>query len=104
MISGGGSQSDAICQITADIFGLPVSRVQTYESTTLGAAITTFVALKEFENVEEAMKAMSHKSVTFEPNTEAHEQYNSLYNKVYLKMYPRLKDVYKHINKFTKRY
>ena len=29
-ISGGGSQSDDICQITADIFGLPVSRVQTY--------------------------------------------------------------------------
>ncbi|MCR4911578.1 MAG: FGGY-family carbohydrate kinase [Bacilli bacterium] len=104
MISGGGSQSDAICQITADIFGLPVSRVQTYETTSLGAAIATFTALGEFANVEEAMKEMSHKTVTFTPNPEAHAQYNDLYRKVYLEMYPKLKGVYKHINKFTKRF
>ena len=35
-ISGGGSQSSTICQITADIFGLSVSRVQTNETTSLG--------------------------------------------------------------------
>ena len=103
-ISGGGSQSDAICQITADIFGLPVSRVQTYETTSLGAAISVFAALGEFSSVEEAMKEMSHKSVTFTPNKKAHEQYNDLYREVYLEMYPRLKKVYRHINKFTKRY
>ena len=104
MISGGGSQSDAICQITADIFGLPVSRVQTYETTSLGAAIATFTALKEFDNIEEAMAAMSHKTITFSPNEVAHQQYEDLYKKVYLKMYPRLKRVYRHINKFTNRY
>ena len=104
MISGGGSQSDAICQITADIFGLPVSRVQTPETTSLGAAIATFVALGEFENVEVAMKAMSHKTISFAPNVDAHRKYKDLYNEVYLKMYPRLKGIYKHINKFTNRY
>ena len=103
-ISGGGSQSDAICQITADIFGLPVSRVQTYETTSLGAAITVFAATKEFNSVEEAIKAMSHKTTTFSPNEVAHQQYESLYKKVYLQMYPRLKRVYRHINKFTNRY
>jgi sugar (pentulose or hexulose) kinase len=104
MISGGGSQSDAICQITADIFNLPVSRVQTFETTSLGAAIATFVALGEFKNVNDAIKAMSHKTTTFTPNPDAVIQYEDLYRKVYLKMYPQLKDVYKHINKFTKRY
>ena len=104
MISGGGSQSDAICQITADIFGLPVSRVQTYETTSLGAAISAFVALGEFKDVEEAMKAMSHKSVTFTPNKENVEQYNFLYKEVYLNMYPRLKKIHRELNKFTKRY
>ena len=99
-ISGGGSQSDTICQITADIFNLPVSRVQTIETTSLGAAISTFVAMGEFKNVEDAMKAMSHKTITFSPNEVAAQQYEDLY----LKMYPRLKNVYKHINKFTKRY
>ena len=104
MISGGGSQSDAICQITADIFGLEVSRVQTYETTSLGAAIATFTALGEFNSIEEAIKQMSHKAKTFYPNELAHQQYDDLYNEVYLQMYPRLKKVYRHINKFTKRY
>ena len=103
-ISGGGSQSDAICQITADVFNLPVSRVQTYETTSLGAAISTFVALNEFDNVEDAMKAMSHKTTTFYPNKEAAKQYEELYRNVYLKMFPRLKNIYKDINRFTKRY
>ena len=103
-ISGGGSQSDAICQITADIFNLPVSRVQTFETTSLGAAISTFVALKEFNNVEEAMSAMSHKTTTFYPNKEAAKQYEELFRNVYLKMFPKLKNIYKDINKFTKRY
>lgn len=103
-ISGGGSQSDTICQITADIFNLPVSRVQTFETTSLGAAIATFVALNEFDSVEQAMKAMSHKTVTFSPNPVASQTYEELYKHVYLKMFPRLKNVYKNINRFTKRY
>ena len=103
-ISGGGSQSDAICQITADIFNLPVSRVQTYETTSLGEAISVFVALNEFRSVEEAMEKMSHKTTTFMPNKEAAAQYERLYRKVYLKMFPRLKNIYKEINRFTKRY
>ncbi len=43
MVSGGGSQSDAICQITADLFDRPVVRSETYETSGLGAAITVFV-------------------------------------------------------------
>ena len=104
MISGGGSQSDAICQITADIFGLPVSRAQTPETTSLGAAIATFVALGEFKSVEDATKEMVHKTITFSPNEVANQQYEDLYRDVYLQMYPRLKGIYKHLNKFTKRY
>ena len=104
MISGGGSKSDTICQITADVFGLPVSRVQTYETTSLGAATATFLALGEFKSVEEAEKAMSHKKDTFNPNQVAHQQYNFLYKKVYLKVFPQLKDVYKEIDKYDKKY
>ena len=103
MISGGGSQSDAICQITSDIFGLPVSRVQTFETTSLGAAIATFVAAGEFPSVEEAMKKMSRVTSTFFPNETAHKQYNYLYKKVYIKMFPQLKDLYKDIKKFDKK-
>ena len=103
-ISGGGSQSDAICQITADIFGLKVSRVQTYETTSLGAATSVFLATKRFTDVEEAEKTMSHVKDTFIPSRLAHQQYQYLYKKVYLKMFPQLKDVYKDIDKFEKKY
>lgn len=103
-ISGGGSQSDAICQITADIFGLPVSRVQTYETTSLGAAVATFVALGEFSSLEEATKSMVHTSTTFAPNEVNYQQYQYIYKKVYLQMYPCLKDLYKDIREFGKRH
>lgn len=101
--SGGGSQSDAVCQIMADIFGLNVSRVQTYETTSLGEAIATFVALKEFPSVEDAMKVMSRKVTTFTPNPEVHKVYDKLYKTSYVKMYPSLKKVYKALNKHTNR-
>ena len=102
-ISGGGSQSDDICQITADIFGLPVSRVQTYETTSLGASISVFLGTGRFATIEEATEAMSHKGKTFYPNEIAHKEYDFLYKNVYVKMYPQLKGVYKDINKFSKR-
>lgn len=104
MISGGGSQSDVICQITADIFGLPVSRVQTFETTSLGAAIATFTALGEFESIDVAIKAMSHKSNTFIPDEETHKQYNFLYKKAYVRLYPHAKDIYKEIKKYNNKY
>ena len=103
MISGGGSQSDAICQITSDIFGLPVSRVQTFETTSLGAAIATFVALGEYENIEQAISKMSRISSTFYPDEKAQKQYNYLYKKVYVKMFPQLKDIYKDLKKYDKK-
>ena len=103
-ISGGGSQSDATCQITADIFGLPVYRVQTYETTSLGAAEAIFVAAKEFASVEEAQEKMSHVVDTFLPNEVARQQYEFLYKKVYLNMYPRMKDIYKEVTHYNKKF
>lgn len=104
MISGGGSQSDAICQITSDIFGLPVYRVQTFETTSLGAAIATFLACGEFNSYEEAKEKMVRETTSFEPNKVAQQQYKYLYNKVYLKMYPQMADMYKAITKYNKKY
>lgn len=103
MISGGGSQSDAICQITADIFGLPVSRVQTFETSSLGAATSVFVALKEFNDVNEAIKSMSRVTKTFQPDMEVHKKYDYLFEKVYLMMYPKMKNIYKDITVFRKK-
>lgn len=94
-VSGGGSQSDAICQITADVFGLPVKRSQTYETAIVGTALTTFYYLKEFKTIEEAVEKMVHLERTFTPNMENHARYDELYYNVYKMLYPRLKGVYK---------
>ncbi len=103
-ISGGGSQSEAICQITADIFNLPVSRVQTFETTSLGAAMSTFLALGYFNSIEEVTEAMSHQSITFYPNAVNNQKYEYLYKNAYLKLYPSLKGIYKDIKTFGKRH
>ena len=100
-ISGGGSQSDLICQITADVFGLPVSKIQTYECSSLGCAIAGFIAAGEFKDVEEAAKAMVHQSVEFKPNPENVKRYEYLFKNVYMPMYPSLKNIYASVKKYN---
>jgi len=99
-ISGGGSQSDAICQITADIFGLPVSRIQTFECSSLGAAMAGFISAGEFKTPKEAAEAMVHQSKEFIPDMENHKKYDYLFENVYMKMYPNLKGIYKELKTY----
>ena len=98
-VSGGGSQSDAICQITADILDLPVYRVQTFETSGLGAAVIGFIGLNRFSSYEEATAHMVHYQTPFLPNAEAHKSYDDLYNKVYKQIYKNIKHIYKTIHK-----
>lgn len=103
-VSGGGSRSDAICQITADIFGVPVYRVQTNETASLGCAIVAYKYLNVYKDYDEAVKNMVHKSVVFKPNQDNHEKYDVLFNKVYKKMFNKLSGIYLDIKEFNKKY
>ncbi len=100
-VAGGGSQSDAACQLTADIFGLPVRRPHVYEASGLGAAIDAAVGSGVHSDFTAAVKAMTHPRDSFEPDARTHQVYDELYNEVYLKMYDRLKPLYKAINKIN---
>lgn len=101
-VSGGGSQSDEICQITADMFDLPVVKGETYEAAGLGAAINAFVALGVHKTVEDAVNQMVRSSKVFVPNFKNAEIYRQLFEKVYKSIYPRLKEVYIQIDKISK--
>ncbi len=101
IISGGGSQSNAAMQLTADIFDLPVHRPHTYETSGLGAAINVAVGLGHFENYQQAISAMTHTKEIFFPNKKNVTLYKQLYNEVYLLMYRQLKPIYKKIKKIT---
>ena len=94
-ISGGGSRSDAICQITSDLFNLPVYKSETCENSSLGCACAQFLALGLFKNLEEVKKNMIRYNKVFTPNKEASKEYEELYKKVYIKVYPSLEKLYK---------
>ncbi|HAJ35956.1 MAG TPA: carbohydrate kinase [Chloroflexi bacterium] len=96
-ISGGGSQSDAAMQLTADIFGLPAIRPHVYETSGLGAAIDAAVGLKLHPDFATAVREMTRPGDVFEPNHRTHVMYDELYRRVYLRLYARLKPFYKDI-------
>jgi sugar (pentulose or hexulose) kinase len=100
-ISGGGSQSDAAMQLTADIFGLPTSRPHVYETSGLGAAIDASVGLGLHPDFKTAVQAMTRIGKTFEPIAANHATYNALYHRVYQKMYGRLQPLYQAIQSIT---
>jgi sugar (pentulose or hexulose) kinase len=100
-VAGGGSQSNAAMQITADIFGLPTSRPHIYEASGLGAAIDAAVGVGIHPDFDTAVSEMTRIGDTFNPNPERHNLYNQLYRKVYLGMYKRLKPLYDEIREIT---
>jgi len=100
-VSGGGSQSDEICQIASDVFNLPISRGNTAEASGLGAAIVTAFGTGYYDSIESAISKMVHYKSEFHPNKKNHKLYRQLYKKVYKKMYKKLKRFYKRIRKIT---
>jgi sugar (pentulose or hexulose) kinase len=99
--SGGGSQSDAIMQVTADVFALPAQRPHTHETSVVGAAIDAAVGLKLFPDFEQAVGAMTRVRDVFEPIENNVGIYRELYERVYLKMYRRLLPLFKEIQRIT---
>jgi sugar (pentulose or hexulose) kinase len=100
-VSGGGSQSNAAMQITADIFNLPAQRPHTFETSALGAAIDAAVGLKLHPDFPAAVSEMTRTTDVFEPIPENRDLYQELFERVYLKMYGRLKRIYNEIRDIT---
>ncbi|MEW6704258.1 MAG: FGGY-family carbohydrate kinase [Pseudomonadota bacterium] len=100
-VSGGGSQSDAAMQITADVFGLPTARPHTYETSGLGAAIAGAVGLKLHPDFGSAVAAMTRLGRQFEPRHEIAQRYDALYRRVYRRMYDRLAPLYRELQQIA---
>ncbi len=100
-VSGGGSQSPAAVQLTADVFGLPTGRPHTFETSGLGAAIDAAVGLGIHPSFEAAVAAMTRLVEVRDPDPVAHATYDALYRDVYRRMYPALKPLYGAIRRIT---
>ena len=100
-VSGGGSQSDAAMQLTADIFGLPTARPHLYETSGLGAALDAAVGLKLHPDFATAVREMTRVGRVFEPEARARATYDALYRRVYTRMYKKLRPLYGEIRRIT---
>jgi sugar (pentulose or hexulose) kinase len=97
-VAGGGSQSSEICQITANMFGLPLGRIHTHEVTGVGSSLVAFVSQGVFRNYDEGVAAMVHMQNEFLPDPAQHETYQKLYEDIFLKVFNRLEPFYRTIN------
>lgn len=93
-LGGGGSKSDEICQITANMFGLPTIRTQTNEVSGIGSAMAAFIGLGVYRNFEEAAYHMVQKKDVFLPDKRQHEIYLRIYQEIFLEIYGRLSPLY----------
>ncbi len=100
-VSGGGSQSDAALQITADIFNLPTERPHLFETSGLGAAIIAAVGLGLHPDYATAVREMTRVGQTFQPDPTHAATYDRLYRRVYCRMYERLRPLYQDIRDIT---
>lgn len=99
-VSGGASQSDRIMQTTANIFGRPLERGATYETSSLGAAVLTAAGVGIHSSIDAAVAAMVRSDRTFVPQSEYRALYDDLYA-VYKQLYRRLDPVYKQLRAAT---
>ncbi|WP_088085292.1 FGGY-family carbohydrate kinase [Bacillus sp. OV166] len=75
VVIGGGSKSDVIMQMIADLFGLPVHRRAGSSSACLGAAICVCQHLSIYKDFYEAASKMVKTQQTFIPNQKNHVLY-----------------------------
>ncbi|EKE70959.1 FGGY-family carbohydrate kinase [Gallaecimonas xiamenensis] len=96
-VAGGGSQSDTVMQILADVLGRPVSRPHTFEASGLGAAMAAAVGLGWYPNLGEAAQAMCHQGEVFWPQPAHQSAYQRLYREIYRPLYGKLRPLYRRL-------
>lgn len=101
-VSGGGTQSDKVLQIAADIFNLPVLKPHIYDTSSLGAAIDMAVGLKLHPDFTTAVKQMTRVQRVYQPTQENAGIYSELYHKIYRNLYKKLKPFYCRIREITR--
>lgn len=92
-VSGGGSNSDMVLDITTNVLGIPTVRMKVSEAAALGAAICAAHGAGLVSSLKEAIDKMVHTTERFEPNPEIRATYDKVY-KVYTEIYPRMEELY----------
>lgn len=103
--TGGGSQNDLWCQITADVTGIPVYRTATQECAALGAGILAAWGAGWYPDVIQAAQAMSYtEKRVFEPDPERSQYYRQIFEEVYVHLFPALQKYLSRLTELTDQY
>lgn len=79
--SGGGAKSKLWRQIISDVFNLPVGRLTELETSTLGLACLTSVAVGKHKSFEEAASIVKNPIIDItQPNPDNHARYIEMFN------------------------
>lgn len=100
-IVGGGSQSDAAMQLTADIFNLPAVRLESKEVSAIGAAINAGVWAGFYPTYEAGVQALVREERTFWPDAGHVAIYEDLYRNIYKKAYKSNEELFKNLERYS---
>ena len=83
---GGGSRNPLWNQIRADVLGIPLKALDMKETTALGAAMTAFIGIGVYKNIQEAFEAIESRFEEYQPGVEM-KKYQELYSKFVEKVF-----------------
>jgi xylulokinase len=89
--TGGGATSELWLRLQADVYGLPVHRLEIEEGAAYGAALLGHVAAGTFADVDEAASVVRTKAEVTEPDPRTAETYDALHG-VYRSVYVPLRE------------
>lgn len=95
-VCGGGAKGAFWRGMIADVFGMPVTLMQSEESAVLGAAILAGTASGVFADVREGCKKMTKTGGIQPCNLENHASYENVY-RIYRALYPALKQNFREL-------
>jgi xylulokinase len=98
VITGGGSKSRLWSQMLADLYGCPVSGMQSDEGAALGAALLGAVGAGLYTTVQEACAAVIRRGGTLTPDAGKNSAYRP-YFELYKKLYRTMKDDFRTLSK-----
>jgi sugar (pentulose or hexulose) kinase len=92
-VSGGLSRLDSVNQIKADMLGVPVKRLDNFETTAIGAAILGIAGAEQVSDLVEMANTFCSVDKEYEPDTARHDYYKDFFS-LYRSLYSTLKPVF----------
>ena len=91
--AGGGTRSELLMQIKADVMNREIAVLETSEAGTLALALLCAKAMGEIDNLADAARSAAKRSKVFVPDPKRAEIYVSLMKR-YRRVYPALRTIY----------